>query len=140
MPLDWWERRENNEAVLEQSAIPPPYALLWEVRLRKPCALCQLEFPFGFKVMEVGAILQRPCLRTVPGSPAASRPADRKKGFLAQFLSKRNLSFKISLKFKCNLFKIYFPQDSFSTALPMISSHSRSYFRFVCCSQWFSRL
>jgi hypothetical protein len=66
--------------------------------------------------------------------------ADRKKGFLAQFLSKRNLSFKISLKFKCNLFKIYFPQDSFSTALPMISSHSRSYFRFVCCSQWFSRL
>ena len=37
MPLDWRERRENNEAVLEQFAIPPPYALLWEVRLRKPC-------------------------------------------------------------------------------------------------------
>ena len=36
MPLDWRERRENNEAVLEQFAIPPPYALLREVRLRKP--------------------------------------------------------------------------------------------------------
>ena len=36
MPLDWRERMENNGAVLEQSAIPPPYALLWEVRLRKP--------------------------------------------------------------------------------------------------------
>ena len=36
MPLDWRERMGNNGAVLEQSAIPPPYALLREVRLRKP--------------------------------------------------------------------------------------------------------
>ena len=42
-PVDRWDRRENNRAVLEQSAIPPPYALLWEVRLRKPCGARSCE-------------------------------------------------------------------------------------------------